>query len=258
MNIVLVHGILGFDRIGPVGYFNGIADYLHQRFGASVYAPALDPTAGTDKRSAMLRQSIQDAFTRQVLDPTQPIHIIAHSMGGLDARRLISENPRIEVGASQIPVKALATIGTPHRGSPIADVVALQYVPKLPLIAPVLAAAKAALGDVLQHFRISLNGLHDLTTASARDFNSQFPDRLGVTYSSCAGVGRPGLVPTSGFFLPYRAFIRICEGESSDGEVPLSSAQWTGFDPDLWPADPCRRNRPRSRQAFSTTEPSNP
>ena len=86
MNIVLVHGILGFDRIGPVNYFNGIADHLRQRFGAKVHPAVLDATAGTGKRSNMLRQSIHDALSHMDLNPAEPIHIIAHSMAGLDAK----------------------------------------------------------------------------------------------------------------------------------------------------------------------------
>jgi triacylglycerol lipase len=237
MNIVLVHGILGFSRIGPVGYFNGVAEHLRELFRASVFAPALDPTAGTDKRSSMLRQSIQGALLQGVLDPKQPIHIIAHSMGGLDARRLISADPTIEVGSSKVPVKTLATIGTPHGGSPVADVVAGELVPKLPVPKPILDAAKLALGNVLGHFNVSLDGLHDLTTKSAKDFNTRFPDHRDVRYLSFAGEGRREPPPTSGFFLPYHAFIRICDGEASDGVVPVSSAKWTGFDANLWPAD---------------------
>jgi triacylglycerol lipase len=108
-----------------------------------------------------------------------------------------------------VPVKTLATIGTPHRGSPVVDVVAVEYVPKLPLLAAVLEAAKMNLGNVLEQFGISLEGLHDLTTKAARDFNTESPDHPGVKYLSYAGGGRPGLVPTSKFFLPYYEFIRI-------------------------------------------------
>jgi len=237
MNIVLVHGILGFDRIGPINYFNGIAEHLRLRFGASVYAPALDPTAGTEIRSGMLRQKIGDALSKGLLDATQPIHIIAHSMGGLDARRMISQDPMIQSGGVSATVQTLATIGTPHRGSPIADLVAGEYVPKVPVLAPVLAAAQMALGNVLEHFQISLQGLNDLTTRACRDFNPKFPDHAGVKYLSYAGGGRRGVFPTSGFFLPYYEFIRLGDGEVSDGVVAVSSAQWTGFDPNLWPAD---------------------
>lgn len=162
MNVVLVHGILGFSNIGPVNYFNGIADHLRRKPGTLVYAVQLDKTAGTQVRSKMLRESMQAALAKGELDTKQPIHIIAHSMGGLDARRLIAEDPSIQ----GIPVQTLATIGTPHRGSPIADLVALNFVPPNPLLLP----AALALAGVLQRFGVSLEGLHDLTTAAARDF----------------------------------------------------------------------------------------
>jgi triacylglycerol lipase len=237
MNIVLVHGILGFDRIGPVNYFNGIADHLRKRSGTKVHPPALDATAGTDKRSNMLRKSIQDAVSRGDLNPAEPIHIIAHSMGGLDARRMISGSRLIQAGTSQVAVQTLATIGTPHRGSPVADAVALKLIPKLPVLDPLIKAATLKLGNVLEHFRISLDGLHDLTTEAARDFNAHFPDNRDVKYLSYAGGGRAGFLPTSAFFLAYHEFIRLCDGEASDGVVGVSSAKWTGFDPNLWPAD---------------------
>jgi hypothetical protein len=38
-------------------------------------------------------------------------------------------------------------------------------------------------------------------------------------------------------FFPDDEFIRIREGEISDGVVPVSSAKWTGFDPNSRPAD---------------------
>jgi triacylglycerol lipase len=228
MNIVLAHGILGFSNIGPINYFNGIADHLRLKPGALVYAVKLDKTAGTRVRSKMLRESIQAALDKGELDRRQPIHIIAHSMGGLDSRRLIAEDPTIQ----GIPVRTLATIGTPHRGSPIADLVALDFVPPNPL----LRLAALALADVLQRFGVSLEGLHDLTTGAARDFNTQFHDRDGVKYLSYGGKGRPG-IPASAFFLACHQYIQLLDGEQSDGVVPVSSSPWTGFDPNYWPAD---------------------
>ena len=242
MNIVLVHGILGFNQIDvpgplePIRYFNGVANYLTQHLPThtNIHVPQLDPTAGTMERAGQLRLSIEKAL-EGTLDRSQPIHIIAHSMGGLDARRMISKDPFI----SAVPVKTLATIGTPHRGSPIADVVHGELVPKLHLFAPVLESAKALLGDVLGHFGISLKGLRDLTTKAATQFNIDFPDHEGVHYLSYGGKGRQGFFrpPTSQFMFPYYEFIRIVDGEGSDGVVPVSSAQWKNFDSDLWPAD---------------------
>ena len=244
MNIVLVHGILGFSHIDvpldPIDYFAGIAEFLQERFQAQVIAPMLDPTAGTKARAGALRGSIRAALVGGKLNPAEPIHIIAHSMGGLDARRMISEDPTIDIGASRVPVKALATIATPHRGSPIADVVALKFLSLIPVIAPVLSGAENALGNVLAHFRISLDGLHDLTSEAADHFKADCPDQPKVRYMSYAGAGRPGrLAATSLFFLPYHEFIRAqTRGrEDSDGVVTVSSARYGEFDETLWPGD---------------------
>jgi triacylglycerol esterase/lipase EstA (alpha/beta hydrolase family) len=44
------------------------------------------------------------------------LHIIGHSMGGLDARLVIAENPAIAARIS-----CVTTIGTPHHGTTSAD-----------------------------------------------------------------------------------------------------------------------------------------
>jgi triacylglycerol lipase len=243
MNIVLVHGILGFSHLDvpllPVDYFAGVADFLRTRFQASVIAPALDPTAGIETRSDMLRQSIQSALAARQLQPGEAIHIIAHSMGGLDSRRMICKSPVIEAGGQTTAIQTLAMVGTPHRGSPIADLVALKFLEKIPFLGSVVQESQVALGKVLGQFRISLDGLHDLTSESAAAFNAANPDQPSVKYLSFAGSGRPGPFPTSRFFLPYYEFIKAhSKGqEKSDGVVTVSSAKWGTFDPNLWPGD---------------------
>ncbi|HUI57491.1 MAG TPA: hypothetical protein VLY04_21085 [Bryobacteraceae bacterium] len=243
MNIVLVHGVLGFSQLdlglGKIEYFAGVAEHLRQRFQASVCAPALDPTQGTEVRSGQLRNAIGEALRTGQLNPAEPIDIIAHSLGGLDSRRMIATNPFIEAGGNNVPVRTLATISTPHRGSPIADVIALKFLPKLPGIEAVLQGADAALQRVLDHFKISLECLHDLTSESANQFNAEFPDQRGVRYRSFAGCGRDGFPPTCAFFLPYYEYIRLhTKGlDQSDGMVTVSSAMWADFDQNLWPCD---------------------
>ena len=67
-----------------------------------------------------------------------PFHIIAHSMGGLDSRFLITHLQPEEDNR----VLSLTTIGSPHRGSPIADLI-VEQVQKdrtLPIPAPTFAA----------------------------------------------------------------------------------------------------------------------
>jgi triacylglycerol lipase len=116
MNIVLAHGILGFSHLDvpllPLDYFAGLAEFLRNRFQASVITPAVDPTAGIETRSGMLRASIEAALISGQLQSNEPVHIIAHSMGGLDSRRMISTNPFIEAKGKRIAIQTLATIGT--------------------------------------------------------------------------------------------------------------------------------------------------
>ena len=243
MNIVLVHGILGFSHLdvplAPIDYFAGIAEFLRTSFQASVIAPTLDPTAGIQVRADMLRAAIQAALTANGLQAGEPIHIIAHSMGGLDSRRMIAQNPTFDANGARSVVRTLATISTPHRGSPIADLVALKFLEHIPLLSSVAKETDAALGKLLAHFRISLDGLHDLTSESADRFNAANPDQPNVKYLSYAGGGRPGPIPTSQFLLPFYRFIQAHSKshEPNDGLVTISSAKCGIFDPGLWPSD---------------------
>src|SRR5262245_33216623 len=111
--IVLVHGLMGFDAVRVAGirlgsYFPNVDDALRAA-GNRVFTARLSPTAGVAQRAAELR----DFLHRDV--PAGPIHIVAHSMGGLDARYMTSR-----LGMKD-RVLTLTTLGTPHRGSPFAD-----------------------------------------------------------------------------------------------------------------------------------------
>src|SRR5580692_5158273 len=119
MNIVLVHGILGFRVKFGIEYFRGVAEHFQAK-GLKVLAPILDPTQGIEFRGGQLRDQIAAAFASGSLDPASKTHIIAHSMGGLDSRWMISP---VNAARIQSPVRSLTTIGTPHRGSLIADLV---------------------------------------------------------------------------------------------------------------------------------------
>jgi triacylglycerol lipase len=88
MNIILVHGILGFRSKFGLDYFRGVAEHLRAK-GLRVLAPTLDPTRGIIFRGNQLRDQINLAMANGDLDPAQKSHIIAHSMGGLDSRWMI-------------------------------------------------------------------------------------------------------------------------------------------------------------------------
>ena len=220
MNIVLVHGVLGFHRKFGIDYFRAVEAHFQQQ-GIRVLAPALAPTGGVELRGNQLRDQILEGFRAGALDAAQPTHLIAHSMGGLDSRFLLSPaNP----GAISLPIRSLTTISTPHFGSPVADVMD-EIVEKLPLEGP------------LNKLGISLDCLRDLTTSRCAGFSQKYIDRPGVAYFSVAGSGRPGLLKTCAIVLPLFELIRLKTGDSSDGLVPVNSAKWGSFDPQTWPFD---------------------
>ena len=61
MNIVLVHGILGFREKFGIEYFRSIAEHFREK-GFKVIVPVLDPTHGIEYRGGQLRDQINAAF----------------------------------------------------------------------------------------------------------------------------------------------------------------------------------------------------
>lgn len=209
--IVLVHGLFGFDvfrafDVELVPYFRGINRFL-RRPGNRVFTARLSPTGRLKLRAVQLRRYLDRVA------PHEPVHIIAHSMGGLDSRYMIAR-----LGASE-RVLSLTTIGTPHRGTPFADWglnrwgMVLQ--PKaLPLWRPVPALA-------------------DLTTEACRAFNEQIIDDPRIRYFSVAGSwAGPWWAPNWRF---SAKLIEQREGDN-DGLVSVASARY-GESFDLWTGD---------------------
>ena len=232
MNIVLVHGILGFRQKFGVEYFRGVAEHFRSQ-GFAVLVPELDPTRGIEFRGDQLCDQINDSFERGLLDRTQKTHIIAHSMGGLDSRYLLSP-----VSGKQLvaPVRSLTTISTPHQGSLIADLIDkpldLLPFPHLPF-GPTGDPLELALNEL----DISLDGLRDLTTFSCQAFSAKYTSHPSVAYFSVAGSGRLGFVPTASALLMFHHYIFASTGRPNDGLVTVDSASWGTFDPATWPAD---------------------
>jgi triacylglycerol lipase len=209
--IVLIHGLLGYDEFRFAGrtlaeYFRGIASHLRAA-GNRVLVPRLSPTRGIAERAEQLKQFLN----RET--PGQSVHLIAHSMGGLDSRYLITHLNMAE------RVHSLTTIGTPHRGSPVAD----WGLRRLELfVQPWLLT----FGTPAQAFR-------DLTTSACRAFNERTPDSPHVRYFSVAGQCerfwcRPAWWPSFGV-------VERAEG-ANDGVVSVKSATY-GESLTVWEGD---------------------
>ena len=188
--VVLAHGVLGFDEIALAGrrhkYFRNIADQLAPL--GEIVSPRLPAVASVSVRAGRLVELLREV-------PGDRVNVIAHSMGGLDARFAIS---RLGLGKR---VASLVTIGSPHLGTPLAD---------LPL--------SRATGKILR-----LRALHDLTPAALERFNAEVPDVAGVAYGSV--VAATNLAHTNPLLWPTHAYLSARCGPN-DGLVPASSQRW--------------------------------
>lgn len=208
--LVLAHGLFGFNRlgVGPLAleYFHGIPEML-RKGNNRVLTPRVSPSASIAERASQLKEFLD----REV--PGEAVHILGHSMGGLDARYLIS---RLGMAGR---VLSLTTIGTPHRGSSFADW-------SVKRLAGLYRPLFAFLG-------VPHEALADLTVEQCREFNASVPDAQGVRYFSVAGR-----LTGQGFDwrweLPSR-IVREAEGEN-DGVVSTASARY-GEDCTLWEGD---------------------
>lgn len=203
--IVLAHGIGGFDEIKAIGitikYFKGIKKHLEE-CGHTVFTAKVRSTARIKDRAEDLKNAIH-RFT------DSRVHIIAHSMAGLDARYMISK-----LGMAD-KIASLVTIGTPHQGSEFADWGVRVLGEKLGLI------------WVLEKvFGIDTAGFRDLMTESCKRFNEEIVNANGVRYISYAGKQKWHKINCF-LQLPYW-YIRY-KGGANDGLVRLESAKWGEF-----------------------------
>jgi triacylglycerol lipase len=212
--IVLAHGILGVGSVPIFGggiYFNRVAPLYTSR-GHEVLEPTVDPLGSLDARSSELANTINSKWPGD-----DDIYIVAHSMGGLDARRVVARDDSI--GRR---VRKVLTVATPHLGSPVADALLDGKHPLRPHIPHWLIAALGSSAAALQ----------DLRTREVL----QDADRGGVQYiriacdASAAGTASP-------LFTLTQAIGRLSSIQN-DGVVTIASAVPPGATPAaIWPVD---------------------
>jgi len=215
--VVFHHGLFGYGelRIGGLvrSYFNGVERAVASR-GFPVIVSSVHPTASITTRARQLKETILQR-TRDMGRAADKVILIAHSMGGLDARHMISR-----LGMDD-RVTALVTISTPHRGSPYADW-CIQHLGRR------LGGLK-----LMSNLGLDVQGCIDVTCARCGSFNSVTPDMPGVRYFSVSAA-RPWH-RISPFGMHSYKIIHDKEGDN-DGLVSVRSAIW-GEHLGTWPAD---------------------
>jgi triacylglycerol lipase len=213
--IVLAHGLFGFDQIALgrltlATYFRGIPEWLRSA-GNRVLVTKVPPIAGIAARATRLGEQIAAAF------PDEPVHLIGHSMGGLDSRLLLSDPDWSR------RVLSLTTIGTPHLGSSIADFAQLKA---------------GRIYRLLSRMGINHRGFLDVTRRNAREFHAAVVTPTGLPSFSIAG--NPSAADVC--WPLHRLHAALCELEGpNDGLVSVESALAFGTPLPEWPVDHLRQ-----------------
>jgi triacylglycerol lipase len=228
--IVLAHGF-GANR--DLGFSQDIVDALVDD-GYTVFkteVPAMGPVI---ERGAALAEQINAIAD----DYGGELHLIGHSMGGLDSRYAIST-----LGVGDV-VASLTTIASPHRGSPLADYVLEDTVfgPSTLEILQNILGQIAPSGDD----EATRAAVVDLSEAAAPAFNAANPDEPGVRYISWAGLATVGGAESANAgscgssapapdslgiqFVPIASIVGKGDADlAHDGLVPVDSAVWGDF-----------------------------
>jgi triacylglycerol esterase/lipase EstA (alpha/beta hydrolase family) len=206
---------MGFGSIGPLNYFKGVSDDL-KRLGCTVFVPEVSMVDDIKTRAGQLHTQINSYLSRRYGSAKgRSVHLICHSMGGLDARRLVHKDPKPEY-----KVLSITTVSTPHHGSPVAawseSLGFLAKITAAPLLAIVHQCAPA---------------LKDLRPENMTKFNRDYPDVAGIKYFSVAANLDPWR--THVYYLSHK-FISDFSKDTmnplafgpNDGMVSVTSAKW--------------------------------
>lgn len=179
--IVFSHGMAGFIQVGTDQF--GL-DYWYQilpdlaRNGANVWATRVSPFNSSEIRGEQLLEQVKEIAA---ITGEDKVNLIGHSHGGPTIRYVAGSEPKL--------VASLTTVGAPHKGSPVADLIlkAEGTAIEAPLLGTINLVSKAitwAQGlDPNSYPHDSLAGGSSLTLAGSAKFNQKYP--IGMPSTAC-------------------------------------------------------------------------
>ena len=222
--IILAHGVCRFDVVwsdalgldncddestDKLHYFRGIRTMLKKK-GYTVFHSRVPWGERVDNRAEALRKIVQRVLTDT---GAGKVNIIAHSMGGLDSRRMMF-NDR-DHGRIHAHIASLTTLSTPHWGSPFADW-------GVPRFNRVLTMAR--------NIGLDLEAFKDLTVEACTAFNRD-PRVVAFEEDAAQHIRFQTYAGEQKFWAVFDALklsyyiIEQAEG-ANDGLVSVQSAKW--------------------------------
>ena len=222
--IVLVHGLFGFDSLGPLEYFYGIPGALRSG-GAQVYVTSVSAANSTEVRGEQLLFQV-----RQILAATgaEKVNLIGHSHGGPTSRYVASVRPDL--------IASVTSIGGVNKGSRVADVLVGAAPDLVYSIGNALGGFLGLISGSSSLPQDAYAAAQSLSTAGTATFNSRHPAGLpstacgegahqanGVYYFSWSGG-----TPYTNIFDPADPFLAVTSiafgGAKNDGLVASCSS----------------------------------
>jgi triacylglycerol lipase len=208
--VVLVHGIIAYDRDGFISFWGRIPEALEAQ-GVKVYLGHTDAWGSVESNAEILKTTIDT-----ILEETdsEKVNIIAHSKGGVDSRCLIW---KYDYGDK---VASLTTISTPHHGAEIADVLYGQEIVHTKIAKEAFSIFGELYGDRNPDL---LSVGYELTTKRMKEFNETVVMDPRVYYQSLYTTMRNRMDDLM-FYYSYQ-FVKDMGG-NNDGLISERSAQW--------------------------------
>jgi triacylglycerol lipase len=189
---------------------------LMRKHGVIAFAPNIVPYAKIETRAEQWVKKIEQLCEKYNFEK---VHVIAHSMAGLDMRYALNQSD------IHTKVASLTTLASPHRGTSLAELI---------LTTPELLQEK--LGEVFDWFGNSMypKGKSDAVGAVQQltreyvceTFNPANPDHEAVPYFSySAAVGKGTKDPLNPIYRYQNQHIFENEGPN-DSFVSVESAKW--------------------------------
>jgi triacylglycerol lipase len=228
--IVLSHGMLGFDKLLGVDYWYGIPSAL-RRDGAKVYVTQVSQLNTSESRGEELLAQVEEIVA---ISGQSKVNLLGHSHGGPTIRYVAAMRPDL--------VASITSIGSPHKGSPVADLIRnVQPGSTGEILLAGLTNGLASLINLLSSNpstspQNALGALESLNTVGAASFNAKFPQGIpttacgegaykvnGINYYSWGGTS-----PLTNFLDPsdllMGAGALIIKNEANDGLVGRCSS----------------------------------